>query len=124
MMTERMIRIMAEKRGYAENFLGMLPLGCCLILLRHLLRWVVVWSRAHHRRAAAFPGDCDIFPGCEVYFWPSLRNFTTNPLGRYQRPPQVEIMSARTKLFAILWVAGWLGVLSFLLVDLFALLAA
>ncbi len=33
-------------------------------------------------------------------------------------------MSARTKLFAILWVAGWLGVLSFLLVDLFALLAA
>ncbi len=33
-------------------------------------------------------------------------------------------MSSRTKLFAILWVAGWIGVLSFLLLDLSALLAA
>jgi membrane protease YdiL (CAAX protease family) len=33
-------------------------------------------------------------------------------------------MSAKTKLFAILWIAGWMGVLSFLLVDLSAFLAA
>src|SRR5262245_17038883 len=33
-------------------------------------------------------------------------------------------MSSRTKLFAILWLAGWIGVLSIMLVDLTALVAA
>jgi hypothetical protein len=33
-------------------------------------------------------------------------------------------MSAKTKLFAILWIAGWLGVLSVLLLDLPAVMAA
>src|SRR2546426_10747089 len=36
-------RLVVRYERYAENFLGMLHLGCCLILLRHIiLRWLVI----------------------------------------------------------------------------------